>query len=127
MKWRVLYGDWGEYNSDEHKWEDIPNDNVQKVFIIFPNGSEMIQSGVDKYIVQKVDDGLRLTYWKDENPEEKDPYYMKGRSRIFWNDNTSSDDTGYINVKDLRKGIPDNYIKRGKYLDEKTAKAMRIL
>lgn len=132
MKWKVLYGDWSEYDSDHYKWEDIPNDDVQKVFLIWADGNQLVSSGVDKYVVQEIrnyrgDIGLRLTYWKDENPEEKDPYFEMGRSRVCWPDKKVTDDTGYVRYEILKKSIPDKLIKRGKYLDTETAKAFGIL
>lgn len=132
MEWHVLYGDWKEYNSRDHQWSSLPYDNVQRVTILFDNGTKIQSSGVDKYCLQNVtrDDGtigFRLYWWKDENPEENDPYYMMGRARTFWADGTATDDTGYIDVTTLTKNLDKKDIKRGKYLDEQTARAMGIL
>lgn len=129
MRWRVLYGDWSERTSEDSNWKDIPNDNVQIVDLIFPSGNKIRMSGVDKYAIEELYEGraIRIYGWKDENPEENDPYYGMGRSRIIWDNEDSTNDTGYIPVAQLTAHLPQELIKRGKYVDERTARAMFLL
>lgn len=124
MKWIMLYDDWSTYNSDEHNWEDIPMTRVVKLTLQWPNGNKVICSGWDVFCMEKVGDAWKMTYWKDDDPD--DPYYNKGQSRIFYSDE-SSVDTDYISKDNFVNSIPANCQKRGIWVSDSLAKEMGVL
>lgn len=125
MTWEVLYDNWEVCSSDKYTWADLDSHGVVRVTIIFSSQNRVLISGWDVYCVQESDGGLRVTYWKDEEPG--DPYYGRGRSRLFLPDESNPEDTGYVPMNTFFHIMPE-FRKRGRWVtDSKKAKEMGLI
>ena len=132
MNWTALYDDKTEYNSGNHKWEDLPSSGFIKLIITLPAGGKMQVSGWDFYALKKLKNGIRIAYWKDTVANDIDgvpmhePHLDKGGVRYFF-DNGTANKVIYHNAVDIYTGITATDIKAGKWVTDELAKEMGIL
>ena len=132
MNWKATYDDKSEYNSDEHKWEDLPSEGFIKLIITLPAGGKMGVSGWDFYALEEIEKGLKVSYWKDvvANDINGDPieelYLDKGGFREFFDDGSANDVT-YHDAIEVYEGIPETAIKAGRWVTDELAKELGVL
>lgn len=123
MKWEVLYTDWTKYTSEEHKWEDLPELGVQKIWVYMDDGSgTVVFSGWDVYWMRENEDGsLDVGTWNDDDLEVAN--YEIGCVRTFYKDGNAREKVEYL-PHSTWSNIPLSLLKRGELVDEETAKLM---
>lgn len=67
--WRVWYSGGAPLSSREHRWEDLPADDVQCVMLYHEGGTRRVMSGNDFYWRWRSDFGMVYAQG-DERPEE---------------------------------------------------------
>lgn len=132
MEWKAVYKDRSIYDSKTHLWKDLPSDGFIKLIITLPAGGKMGVSGWDFYALETLDNGLKISFWKDiiSNDIDGNPIYEpaldKGGYRCFYDDGTANT-VEYYDASIIYKGIPKSFIKNGIWVDDELAKELGVL
>ena len=132
MLWKAIYSDGVEYNSSAYDWVSLPNENFIKLTITLPKGGKMGVSGWDFYALEKLENGLKVSFWKDVIANDingipiHEPYLNKGCVREFYNDGTANK-VEYFDADVVYKNIPKNLIKAGIWVEDDLAKELGVL
>jgi len=132
VNWEAVYNDRKIYASKDHLWENLPKNGFIKLTIILPKGGKMGISGWDFYALEILDNGLKISYWKDTISNDingvtmHEPYLNKGGNRHFYDDGTS-DTIKYEDASIIYNGISDNIIKVGVWVNDELAKELGVL
>ncbi len=132
MEWEAIYSDRSIYTSKDHLWETLPKDGFIKLIITLPAGGKMGVNGWDFYALETLDDGLKISFWKDTIANDIDgnpihePNLDKGGNRHFYDDGTA-DTIKYEDAPIIYKGISDNLIKAGIWVKDDLAKELGVL
>ena len=132
MDWEATYSDKTVYSSQNYSWEEIPDIGFIKLDITLPTGGKMVSSGWDFYALEEIENGLKVSFWKDTvandingNPIEE-PYLNKGGNRHFYNDGTA-DNIEYKDAEEIYKDIPVSLIKKGVWVSDDLARELKVL
>ena len=132
MNWEATYIDESVYKSSEFAWQDLPKENFIKVIITLPEGGKMQVSGWDFYSLEDLDNGIKISFWKDTFANDIDgnpifePRLNQGGNRHFYNDG-SSDKPEYLDASIIYNGIPNSIIKNGIWANDELAKKLGVL
>lgn len=132
MYWEAIYSDRSTYNSEMSLWDDIPKEGFIKLIITLPQGGRMGINGWDFYALERLDDGIKVSFWKDKIANDingkpiQEPYLNKGGNRHFYNDGTA-DSVEYKDVSIIKKGIPKKLIKHGIWVNDELARELKVL
>lgn len=132
MDWSAVYKDKTLYSSDSHAWENLPSEGFIKLIITLPAGGKMGVSGWDFYALEILDNGLKISFWKDVISNDingnplYEPYLNKGGNRHFYNDGTA-DKIEYLDASIIYEGIPASFIKKGIWVNDELAKELGVL
>ncbi len=135
MYWEAIYNNkirYIGYAGEDNLWENLPSHGFIKLIITLPAGGKMGISGWDFYALEILDNGLKISFWKDKISNDingkpmEEPYLNKGGNRHFYNDGTA-DAIKYEDASIIYKGIPKELIKTGVWVSDELAKELGIL